>query len=390
MHATARADLEQLLRSAWFQPLRPSIMASFARRHGEGAIPCVAVVLDRARDGVLRYDEAGGIIAIALEPTAMPALRNACVGSLLPTERAPLETARDVEAYSVLDGGVVALLPEGVLLYGSRRSVEEAVDVAAKPRALPEHFTLEGDRQVSVWLNLPEDQPAMAVIAELAATDDSLLIEAHGLARSEEAADVLTAPMLEMTRQGRQFSTDRPAIKRLFDAVSLSRNGQRLHLRLDLRGTPDQLARDVDTLRTIGFAAAHTYGEMVEFAAARANLQRIAKNYQEALAASQASDPKRPVRLTSLPAVPPNVPRGTKYQLSSGDWRAWQSIHFSMTGPSSFQYEVTATNGGRRADVIARGDFDGDGVTSEARLSLTLDPSGNLQVIDVEPQNTHE
>jgi hypothetical protein len=77
--------------------------------------------------------------------------------------------------------------------------------------------------------------------------------------------------------------------------------------------------------------------------------------------------------LVSFKAVPPDVPHGQKYQSSAADWAPWKTIGFSIAEPQYFQYEVVAAKDGKSADIIARGDLDGDGQVSETRLSIELD-----------------
>lgn len=386
-----RANLDRVGKSAWFGQLRPAIMTSFAARAGERARPCLTAFLEHARDAVLRYGEADGFIAVAVDSASMPVLRRSCVGSLLPTTREHLDAARDVEAYGVPGGGVVALLPDGVILVGSRRLVEEALAPTARPRLLPEHFTLKSNEQLDLTVNFPQGEQMLAVFVRFSATQRDLLIEAQGVARSDQAAQSIAAQLLEAKAKLQQVSADKPAIKRLADAAALSSADRRLYLRLALPGSPDEQARDIETLTSLSFAARRTYAEHALFTEAQATLQRIAKSYQESLLAAKAVHPKRPSKLSSFPAVPPDVPRGTSYQSSPEDWKAWRDIGFDLSEPQYFQYEVVATSDGAHANVIARGDFDGDGVTSEAQLSLTLDPkSGALQMGDMVIKDPHE
>jgi hypothetical protein len=77
-------------------------------------------------------------------------------------------------------------------------------------------------------------------------------------------------------------------------------------------------------------------------------------------------------KLFSLPAVPKTVPRGQKYQSSSADWTPWSKIHFEMSSPQYFQYEVRAAKDGESAEVIAHGDLDGDGKTSTFKVMLRV------------------
>jgi hypothetical protein len=87
-------------------------------------------------------------------------------------------------------------------------------------------------------------------------------------------------------------------------------------------------------------------------------------------------------KLVSLPAVPASVPRGVKYQSSPDDWKAWSAIQFAITEPQYFQYEVVAAKDGKTAEIIARGDLDGNGKASLFRLKIELDPkTGEIRAV---------
>ena len=81
--------------------------------------------------------------------------------------------------------------------------------------------------------------------------------------------------------------------------------------------------------------------------------------------------PKR--KLVSFPPVPKTVPKGVKYQSSASDWRPWAPLHFSMEVPQYYQYEIKAAKDGQSAEILARGDLNGDGKTSLFKLRLTVE-----------------
>ena len=59
----------------------------------------------------------------------------------------------------------------------------------------------------------------------------------------------------------------------------------------------------------------------------------------------------------------------------------WSAIFFEIDAPQYYQYEIKAAKDGKSADIIARGDLDGDGRTSEFKLHVVLDPkTGELKV----------
>ena len=88
---------------------------------------------------------------------------------------------------------------------------------------------------------------------------------------------------------------------------------------------------------------------------------------------------------TSAP-VPPDVPRGAKYQSAPADWTdpAFACAHFSMMSPQYFRYQWVATSG-TSATARAEGDLNATGKTATtvevdvectrgATLSCTVGP----------------
>ena len=73
--------------------------------------------------------------------------------------------------------------------------------------------------------------------------------------------------------------------------------------------------------------------------------------------------------------------------MASDDWKAWAPIHFAFTEPQYFQYEVVAAKDGKSAEIIARGDLNGDGKSSLYRIKIELDPKTGLLTAS-EPNET--
>lgn len=82
--------------------------------------------------------------------------------------------------------------------------------------------------------------------------------------------------------------------------------------------------------------------------------------------------------------------KGLKYQSKESDWggsadTGWQCLRFSMRGPQYYQYDYELLDENAGFDAIAKGDLDGDGVTStftiEGRVTTnTEDGSVTLAV----------
>ncbi len=77
----------------------------------------------------------------------------------------------------------------------------------------------------------------------------------------------------------------------------------------------------------------------------------------------------------SAPLTPATVPRGTKYQSTSGDWNrgTWKKIKFQMTSPQYYSYEIVTADDRKSAVVRATGDLDGDGKASHFSISIEVE-----------------
>ncbi len=124
------------------------------------------------------------------------------------------------------------------------------------------------------------------------------------------------------------------------------------------------------TLAAVGAFGARSYVAAAKAAEARSGVTTIAKSLAHAAGYEQPDG--RPFKLTSLPPVPAVVPRGEKYMSNPAEWAAWNSINFSMSTPQRYQYEVRAAADGQSAEVIARGDLNGDGVLAIFSLKVKV------------------
>jgi hypothetical protein len=201
---------------------------------------------------------------------------------------------------------------------------------------------------------------------------------AEGLEREIQGAKERASQATELT--GEQAAL----VDHLTHAFQLTRHGGHLAASFDLVEAVVDQARDLGAAGALAVFALRRYLADAKTAEAKNSLGAIAKGY----AAWYARDDVRPAKrkLVSLPAVPRDVPRAQKYQSTPADWKAWEPIGFSLEAPQYYQYEVRAAKDGDSADLIARGDLDGDGKESEFRIHIAIDRKQGRLVTD--PQIT--
>jgi hypothetical protein len=175
---------------------------------------------------------------------------------------------------------------------------------------------------------------------------------------------------------------ERELLTKLLAAVDLKRDGGHLDAAFDLHEPVADQARDLGAVASLGISSVRTYLSKSKQAEARNAVGQIAKDYA-AWWEKEDGKPRARKRLVSFPAVPKAVPKGVKYQSTPADWKPWSPIKFEMDAPQYYQYEVKAAKDGESAEIIARGDLDGDGQPSQFKVGLHVDrKKGDVLVID--------
>ena len=384
---TLYADASTLLHSELMSGLLPAVMAQAGDAVSGTERACLTSLTEHAQELIVAVGERSGLAVLSLGAEGVKAARSACVGSVLPAARETVKGAE--EAYRVDGGNVIAVMP-GVVLYGSQPQVEAALETGAKPTLLPEHFKLLTDQQVAFGFDKPDK--GISATGTLGTSAARLLLAAVLRLPSEAAADQLEKQVAMGRAQANTLlSMGGGGLGRLLKAADIKRRGNGFDVRFELPGSPAQQAQDLGTLAALGVSGARKYLTNAKAAEAKATLKQITKSYQASLNEADAAKGKKPKKLVSMPPVPAGIPRGAKYQSSADDWKAWSPIQFKLDGPQYFQYEVVAAKDGKSAEIMARGDLDGDGQASLYRLKIQLDAkTGQLTAQDLDETDPFE
>lgn len=385
---TLYADLAALLQSELVSGLLPAVVAQAGDALKGNERACLTALVEHSKELLLAAGESSGLAVMSLGTEGVKAARTACVGAVVPVERAAVRGAD--EAYSVGDGDVIAVMP-GVVLYGSKSFVEAALDPAAKPSPVPAHFKLLGDQQVAFRADMPGKN--VSANGAVGTSPEHFLITGQVQLPSEAAAEEVDKKISMGRSQAGMLlqSAGGAGLGRLLNAVEIKRRGNAFDVRFDLKGSPTQQANDLGALAALGIHGVRKYMANAKAAEAKATLAQITKLYQATLNEANGAKPKKPQKLASFPAVPASVPRGSKFQSSADDWKAWAPISFKIDRPQYFQYEVVAAKDGKSAEVLARGDLDGDGQASLYRLKIQLDQkTGQLTAQDLDETDPFE
>ena len=372
------SGLDTLMHTELFAGLVPGVLGQTEEFLKGKQRDCITVLTAQAVEAAVGVDPRGGLLILELGPEGVKAARNACVGALFPVERVVVAGAD--EAYAA--GNDVVVVQSGVVLFGSKALVEAALAGAKGPLAFPASLSLKDGQHLAFQVNVPEQ--GIAGHGALRVKPEAFRFEAEADLSNASMADMVERGIQQTLAQSKQLEQAQPDLAKLTKALDVQRRGNHFNAVFELREPVLDQARDLGVLMGLGVYATRRYLQEAKSAEARIVMGQIAKLYAVSLQEPSAAG-KRPLpkKLASLPAVPATVPRGAKYQSSADDWKAWAPIHFSLTEPQYYQYEVVAAKDGKTAEIFARGDLDGDGKTSLYRLKIQLDPkTAQLTAVD--------
>lgn len=335
---------------------------------------CIEDALVAARD-LVAGASSEGTFAIVRYDAARFASPRACLGASQPVE---VTGAR--EAWKS-DKMTVAVVAPGLMVAGTPALVEAALrGTGNDPRAL-----------ASVALR-PHEYARVAVLSADSPGEGSLVLTPSDLA-VRGSADVperfarlvetgFASTRTELPAQMAKLHTgvDAAAVTHLLDALSLKRTGGHLVFAFELREGVDEQARDLGVIAAMMIAGERQYLLQSKEVEARVTVRAIGRDVAEYWEREDGT-PRSRKKLRSFPAVPKDVPRGTKYTSTAADWKAWAPLRFEMDVPQYYQYEIRAAKDGMSAEVIARGDLDGNGKTSTFKLALHVERSDHSLVI---------
>lgn len=265
------------------------------------------------------------------------------------------------EAFSKNDR--VIARESGFLFLGSKELVTKAL--ARSRSEWPSALDLGKDQYFSLELRGSEKEGLVAGHAVVEAAPDHAGLNAEMELTSDEVAQSVEAGYAAMQKG---LLGEVPSD--MSGAFTLKRTGKHLTVALRVSGAPKDQAKQIGDLAAMAQASLRKYLVRTKQAEVRNTLGFLGKNLVEWWESDQQKDakgkaiPRDKRKLVSFPAVPKTVPKGEKYQSTKADWEPWQTLNFAYDMPQYFQYEIRASKDGKSAEIIGRGDLNGDGKTS--------------------------
>ncbi|MDB4997927.1 MAG: hypothetical protein JWM74_5359 [Myxococcaceae bacterium] len=374
------ADLDGLVHTALMTEVMKSVIGLAGILATPPQVKCIDDGIANVKEVAFGSDGEDSLVVFRIDPTKTKWV-GACLAGALPETRT-ITLRGATEAWSA--HGVAALTASGLVLSGPKQLVERSLRASESgggSGASLVAVTL-GEGEYVAWLARIFDN-ASPMKGSLAATDARFRIageaDVPNDALAEQIANGLSPSALaRMLPTTNTKAEEAAALVRLTNGFEVKRDGRHVAIAFELREPPPQQARDLGVAAALAVYGVRKYISNAKQSEARNVLGQLAKDTVADWEGERPGGKPRSARkLVSFGPVPKTVPKGTKYQSTDADWKPWYPLRFSMTAPQYFQYEIVAAKDGESAEIIARGDLNGDGKTSLFKLPIKVDRATN-------------
>ena len=370
------ADVEGLMRTALMTEVVKSVIGLVGLWATPPQVKCLDDAIANVKEVAVGFDDRASLVVLRMDPASSTWV-GACFKGAVPEAR-PMTMRGAVEAWDMHGAG--ALTADGLLLSGPKELVERALRGTGSGSSLA--TVTVGDGEYVAWSAKIFDN-ASPMTGSLVATDARFRIGVEADMPDEELAQriesELTPGAVKAMLPGANAKPDEAAaLARLTSGVSVKRDGRHVSGAFELREPPAQQARDLGMAAALAVYGVRRYISNAKAAEARNSLGQLAKDMVADWESERPDGkPRSAKKLVSYGPVPKTVPKGVKYQSSASDWKPWAPLRFEMSAPQYYQYEIKAAKDGESAEIIARGDLNGDGKTSQFKLLIKVDRTTN-------------
>lgn len=376
--AAVYIDVEGLLKTKLMASVMTEFLPLVTESMTQEQLTCLDHAFKAIRELAVAASKRGTDLFVARFDPAATSKISACIAT--GADVRPATVGGAAEAWTKGKDIVIAMTKTGLIAYGAQHLVEKAIAGRGNGKTL-EALSLDRDEYVAWTADLVDGTPPMK--GSILVTDDRFRIRAQGDAPNAEIAERIEngKTLIASTWLSEELPPEQAnAVKRIVAAMNIKRSGAHLDGTFDLHGTTEQVATDIGTGAALAIYSVRRYIVLSKQAEALNTVGQLARilgrQWQDAGAA------RAKKKLVSFPPTPQAIPKGVKYQSSSADWKPWAPLAFEMTAPQYYQYEIKAAKDGKSADIIARGDLNGDGTASEFKLTVKVGPDGQLVIPD--------
>ncbi len=354
---------------------------------------CATALFAGAKEVLAASGGERGFVVVRVDGDAV---QTACGPTL--TGARPTTVAGATAAFERSEGTTNALVAfqPGWVIVGDRPHVEAALAGRA-PSAAPS-ITLKSDelavvvgrderRELRGALTINDERFRLTADVGFGSEDEAKGIEA--IIDNQRGA-LVTGLVKELQLPKAQAQI----IERSVAAFGVARTGNTLAMKFDLVEKPVDQAFDLGALSASAISSVRKYLVKTKQVEVKTTLREIGRDVVSWYEADYADAKGKLVdrskkRLSSIAPTPNAIPKGVKYQSSPEDWKPWEQLKFEMSSPQYYQYEVKASKDGKSADIIARGDLNGDGKSSTFALKVTITPDHHMvltpQIAETDP-----
>lgn len=347
----AYVDLARLESTALWKQIAPKLFEDANKDVPAADRACLETTVAAARELALGEGEKGLVAVIRVEPTTPEP--EACLKARVPVAH-PTVIAGASAAFEV--GGATVAFEKGFVYFGEPEIIAAAI--AQKGTPWPATLSLTDDQAAAFALKGELVDGSGALVAN----DTRFRLDFDGKTRDERTAEALE-------REARSLKTDggrNPIAATLGQHVEVTRTGKDVKLAFALEEPVDKQAADLARVIEGAQTMVKSYLASSQLVEVQEGLRVIVRAYMTDL------ENAKQKKLVSYPAVPKSVPRGKTVVLTEADWKPWSKLKLSLA-ETRFQYEIKASKDGQTAEILARGDLNGDGKTSLFRILLKIE-----------------
>jgi type IV pilus assembly protein PilA len=387
------ADIEGLMRTALMTEVMKSVIGLVSLWATPPQVKCIEDAIANVKEVAVGSDGDASLVVLRIDPATSKWVGECFKGAMPEARTMTMRGA--VEAWNAHGAG--ALTADGLLLSGPKELVERALrggGAGGSRGASLASVTLAEGEYVAWTARVFDD--ASPVTGSLGATEARFRIGGEGDLPSEALAakiesELAPSAVTKMLPTTNTKPDEAAALSRLANGFAVKRDGRHVAIAFELREPPVQQARDLGVAAALAVYGVRRYISNAKQAEARNVLGQLAKDVVTDWEGERPDGkPRAKKKLVSYGPVPKTVPQGVKYQSSEADWKPWAPLRFSMTAPQYYQYEIKAAKDGESAELIARGDLNGDGKTSQFKLLIKVDRSDNAlrvtpSILEIDP-----
>jgi hypothetical protein len=288
-------------------------------------------------------------------------------------------------AVRMLRGPETVVAVEGnVVAFGTEAAVDEglaALRSGAAPSAPVARQIASMGRQAMAAASSDRDagfeSATLRIDADGAGVRSAIRVELLNPKGADDVANAMRAEVASTRASPILAGPGGSRMEPILSAIRVSATGTTVEALLDVQGGPAEQAAAASIFTSLAIGGTRKYLALSKATEARKKVDAIAALLQ----AYVKRDGKKRLP-ASAPLTPAVVPSGLKYRPAPKDWghATWSAIGFAPMEDTVYSYAIETAKDGRSAEVVARGDLDGDGKQSRIGRAVRVGGDGAVAI----------